>query len=297
MVRKLSNDLAQLDLKKIPGEDVAKLAEMVTEKARQIVGSGNPPPDLKHLVSKPFTTGSDQYFKTHALNVHNKVINHEYSKTWEQMLQEHSHTYQDLVQQADYGPAKGVKDQDDSIHAMIGKLEQKIDGLQTGVGASNVAGGRRCYKCGSPGHVIRDCPEGGSKKDTNPRFVPPNTNKGEPKEKVVDGVKQIWCGKCRNGKGIWTIGDRAHHTHEHRGSNPNDEVPPESPPKDANAAQSKNPQANVGYIDAPLTFGFLGWHVSNDDDDDDVCDEVLVDLTGENNPLDEDYPKEFCGEL
>jgi hypothetical protein len=43
MVRKLSNDLAQLDLKKIPGEDVAKLAEIVTEKARQIVGSGNPP--------------------------------------------------------------------------------------------------------------------------------------------------------------------------------------------------------------------------------------------------------------
>ena len=121
MVRKLSNDLANLDLKKIPGEDVAKLAEVVTEKARQIVGSGNPPPDLKHLVSKPFTTGTDQYFKTHALNIHNKIINQEYMKTWEQMLQEHSHTYQDLVQQSNYSPAKGSKDQDESIHAMIGK--------------------------------------------------------------------------------------------------------------------------------------------------------------------------------
>jgi hypothetical protein len=241
--------------------------------------------------------------------VHNKVLNHEYGKTWEQMLQEHSHTYQDLIQQSDYSPAKGGKDQDDSIHAMIGKLEQKIDGLQAGNLGNKTGGGgsRRCFKCGSTEHVIRDCPEGGTKKDTNPRFVPPNTNKGEPKEKVVDGVKHIWCGKCRGGKGIWTMGDRAHHTHEHRGSGTLEGA---AAAKDTSQSEgnvgtsSNNTQANVGYVDEPLTFGFFGRMVTNDsvvhntwDYDDDDDDEGPNTDGDELNPLDEDYPKGFCGEL
>ncbi len=201
MVCKLSNDLALLDLKKIPGENVAKLTKIVTEKARQIVGSGNPPPDLKHLISKPFTTGTNQYFKIHALNIHNKVINHDYCKSWEQMLHEHRHTYQDLVQHSDNEPAKGVKDQDDTMHAMIGKLDQKLEALKNG-GSNRSEGGRRCYKYGSNNHIMLDCPESGNKKDTNPCFIPPNSTKREPKEQVVDGVKQMWCGKCRGGKGI-----------------------------------------------------------------------------------------------
>ncbi len=298
MVRKLSNDLTHLDLKKVPGENVATLTEIVTEKARQIVGSGNPPPDLKHLISKPFTTGTDQYFKTHALNIHNKVISHEYLKSWEQMLQEHNHTYQDLVQQSDYEPAKGVKDQDDTIHALIGKLDQKLDALK-GNDSAKPVGNRRCYKCGAIGHLIRDCPEAGTKKETNPRFIPPNSNKGESREKVVDGVKHIWCGKCRGGKGIWTIGNGAHHTHDHRGNSHMDEAKKESNKMGVNdegrsCDEESKLQANVGYVDEPLVFGFMGgWNIQQvdtiyTDDDKEVPHE---------RPLCLDYPKGFCGEL
>ena len=38
---------------------------------------------------------------------------------------------------------------------------------------------------------------------------------GEPHEKTVGGEVCKWCGKCFQGKGLWTIKDHAHSTSEH----------------------------------------------------------------------------------
>ena len=168
--------------------------------------------------------------------------------------------------------------------------------MKAGGGNKSGGGNRRCFKCGSSDHLIRDCPEGGgSRKDTNPRYIPPNSSKGESKEKTVDGVKHIWCGKCRGGKGIWTVGGRAHHTHEHR-SNPgledNDGDKTTDEKGSGGTNTSPKPQANMGYVDEPLVFGFFSplWTPSDEDDDDHATN------ANDEDPLDMMYPKGSCGE-
>ena len=47
------------------------------------------------------------------------------------------------------------------------------------------------------------------------RLIPPG--EGEPTTKTVNNVVFKYCAKCRNGKGMWMGGDKAHTTEEHRG--------------------------------------------------------------------------------
>ena len=131
MIRNLSNKLGQLKLKDIDGESVPKLTEKITEYAREIQGSGSPPSDLKNLISKPYTTGTVDTFKTHALSIHGQVMTGTYTKTWEDMVKGYNLFYQDLVQSDDYPPAKGgAKDQDETIQGMIAKaIDSKLDKL------------------------------------------------------------------------------------------------------------------------------------------------------------------------
>ena len=69
-IRNLSNRLGGLALNKVPGEDVSTLTLEVSEITRELEGSGNAPTDLINLVSKPYTKGNNEMFKTHALGLH-----------------------------------------------------------------------------------------------------------------------------------------------------------------------------------------------------------------------------------
>ena len=100
------------------------------------------------------------------------------------------------------------------------------------------------------------------KKDEQPkdgekdwRHVPPNSSKGETKEKTVNGKVYKWCGKCRNNKGLWTTGKYLHSTEEHKPKKKADDNPsPETPNGEA---------GNLGYVDEPLEFGFLCMETSS----------------------------------
>ncbi len=268
-IRTLSNQLGNLSLKTIPGENVASLTIKVSELAREIEGSGNAPSDLLHLVSKPHTKGTVDAFKTHALNTHAKVMTGDYSNNWPTLVTAHNKFYQDLVQSDECPPAKGGKSDDERLQAMIAKtVDQKLsrNGQTSGgnTNNSNSNSKRKCFNCGSTDHVVKDCPNkgkngnnnnnnnnnsGGNKNDkqTAWRTQPPNTSKGEAKEKTVNGVIYEWCGKCRKNKGLWTKGDGAHFTEDHRSKTPTEDK------KD-----SKDETGNLGCVNEPLEFGFFG---------------------------------------
>ena len=271
-IRTLSNKLGSLSLKSIPGESVSALTEQVTELAREIQGSGNPPSDLKNLVSKPYTKGTVDAFKTHALGIHMQVMRGTYTNTWQEMVTEHSAVYQDLVQSDEYPPAKGgKKDQDSVIQGLIAKtVEQKLSKLNLSNGGNSGTGngkgkkGRACWTCGSTDHIAKDCPKKGSGDNNNNgsdsntkstdddwRHKPPNSSKGDSAEKTVDGKTYKWCGKCRGNKGLWTTGKYLHSTAEHR------------PKKDKETDKPKTEEAaRLAYIDEPLDFGFLAMYPS-----------------------------------
>ena len=165
-VRTLSNQLGNLSLKSIPGESVSTLTEKVTELAREIEGSGTPPTDLKNLVSKPYTKGTVEAFRTQALGTHMNIMRGNHTGTWQQVVTEHIAVYQDLVQSDEYPPAKGgKKDQDSVIQGLIAKtVDQKLsklnlsNGDNSGTGKSG-KGRRKCFECGSTDHVVKDCPK------------------------------------------------------------------------------------------------------------------------------------------
>ena len=243
---------------------MALLGEKVTEMAREITGSGNPPDDLLNLVSQPYITGTVDTFKIHALNTHSQVMTKSYPRTWDKLVAEHNAFYHDLVQSGKYPPAKGgQKDADEHIQALVaqavdkkfGKLVPNKQGQSGGNGKKKQQGGRTCYECGSPDHLVRDCPKrkpaasssDGNKASTDKakdwKTIPPNSGKGESKEKVVDGLTYKWCGKCRANKGYWNGGEKAHFTLEHRGRNSGEK-------------SGEQPAATLGFVSEPLSFGF-----------------------------------------
>ena len=228
---------------------------------------------MKNLVSKPYTKGTAESFRTHALDAHTRVMKGTYTESWTNMVAEHNTFYQDLVQSKDYPPALGGRsDQDSAIQGLIAKtVDQKLSKLNlggngsSGGGGNNQSGGgnnkkRACCECGSTDHLVKDCPkknkdkkdDGNGNKDKDWRHVPPNSGKGEAKEKTVDGKLYKWCGKCRGNKGLWTTGKYLHSAAEHR-------------PKKKEGEDDKNDggEGNLAFLDEPLEFGFFAQECVN----------------------------------
>lgn len=239
MVRKLSNQLGNLKLKDVDGENVDKLGDTVTTLVKEITGSGQKPGDLLNLVSQPFTTGTCEGFRAHAMAIDSQVMSNTYTGTWNQLIDQHKAVYRDLVQTDRYPPAQGgKKDPDSVIQAMIAqKIDEKLEQLESKRSGPSASGGKKYNR------TNKTEKRSGEK---NWRVVPPK--KDESREKTVDGVLYKWCGKCRGGDGFWNGGDKAHLTDEHRSRS---ELQASSPPKET--------QANLGHINEPLSFGFFAY--------------------------------------
>jgi hypothetical protein len=264
-IRNLSNKLGEIRLRDIPGENVAKLGETITQIAREITGSGREPNDLLQLVSRPYTKGTAKMFESNALTLHSRVLNGTSTDSWEKLVAEHSTFYQDLVQAKDYPPAEGGKEDEDSkIQGLIAKafndnMGKLIRHSKEGNNGGGNGGGsgyqkRKCFRCGSEDHIIKNCTVTKDKSAKDWRSVPPDTSKNEPKEKTVEGVIYKWCGRCRGGRGSWNSAGAAHFTADHRSGTSTGDEPVPPPPAPTEEIQE---QGNLGYVDQPLSFGFL----------------------------------------
>ena len=165
LVRSVCNKICSLQLKKIPGENVAKLGETISELVKQIECSGETPQDLLFLVSKPFTTGTQETFRTFAQQTYTSVIDGTYTGDHVGILTKMNNFYQNLVQSNDYEPAKGGKtDQDISaLQGLIAKLQGQVSQIsstasKSGSNTSGSSNKRKCFECGSTDHVVKDCP-------------------------------------------------------------------------------------------------------------------------------------------
>lgn len=228
------NQLGDLKLKNVPAENVSKLGETLIEKVDQIEASGSSPDDLMNLATEPFTTGSNTTFETFATNVCIQVVKRTCNQTVERMMDTMSVFHRSLVQANDCLPARAGKQDQDQVLSMLSTLNTRVENMQknnsnsSGGGNSNInngnsrnKAGRTCFKCGSPDHFKKDCPQlencgnqgqqnmtqkqkqlknGSWKNIENWRKQHPPVN--GPFEKVVDGQTAKWCGKCRLGEGL-----------------------------------------------------------------------------------------------
>jgi hypothetical protein len=255
LVRSVSNQIGNLKLKTMAGENVAKLGEQIVDLVKQIECSGSVPDDLLFLVSKPYVTGTQETFRTFAQQIYASIISGDFKGDYNEIIHKMNNFYQNLVQSDDYEPAKGgTKETDSSIlQGMIAKLNTQMDQLK--VSQNNNNGGsnsgnsgtntRTCFKCGKEGHVKRNCPDLQNRNDEW-RFKAPES--GEPKEKTVDGKLYKFCEKCKQGSGFWTGNRNIHTTAEHRSPNAGQGTPSEQAPTVA---------GNLGVItDNPLEVDF-----------------------------------------
>ena len=131
-IRTISNKHINLSLGDIHGERVPDLTKLVSDLAQQLVGSGRQPDDLINLVSKSYTKGYVDIFKTYALGSHAGVLCGAYADTWENLVSDHNNMYYNLVQTNDYPPALGKKQEkeDELIQGLYGQIDQKISKLE-----------------------------------------------------------------------------------------------------------------------------------------------------------------------
>ena len=166
-----------------------------------------------------------------AQQIYTSVIDGSFAGGHVEIITKLNNFYQNLVQSNDYEPAKGgKKDQDvTALQGLIAKLQGQVSKLTTETHKRSERSGttskRKCFECGSEDHMVKDCPLRAAKQaNTNKsdkrlplaewHKKPPGAN--ESHTKTVDGKEYKWCGKCLQGKGLWTTGKTMHSTNEHR---------------------------------------------------------------------------------
>lgn len=230
-VRKLTNDLQGLSIKDIPA-----------------------------LVPKLYTTGTDTGFNLHAWGVYNSISRPGFDSRPLRDIAEVVVVfyYEQQVQLDLYVPALGNQ----SIHGLLlsGQMacqsEIKFEAAQESRGDGSAPGSTLCKagtdttrKCcnrhHANGHLAKDW---WSQMELDPLHTPPNTKKEDSRERVRDGSTESWCGRCCDGKEIWTKGLDVHFTEAH----------PELPEVASDAPAVK---AQRGVIEAPFHFGVL-WFIT-----------------------------------
>ena len=136
--------------------------------------------------------------------------------------------YRSLLHDDLWEPSKLPSDrQAPSVNISRAEVMMIVENMKKGQGKSSKTSTsiRTCFNCGSPDHLIKDCPHQIKKKG---KFVPRRKNMskwkkvapktGEPETKTVNGRVFNWCQKCAN----WTT---THSTATHTGKKNSESTP------------------------------------------------------------------------
>lgn len=168
------------------------------ERVDNIEALGQPTTDLKSLATKPFTTGTDFSFKSCATQICTAVVSGTHTETIHRMVNNMSQFHMTLLQQEDCSPERAGKRDQDQVLTMLSTLNIKVKILQKGnpgntnnnTRNSSNRGGKKCCKCGSPDHLIEDCPL-----MKNPGSQGGKTNQGQSRKELEAWRKQVQNGR------------------------------------------------------------------------------------------------------
>ena len=98
---------------------------------RQIQSSGTEPTNLLFLVKKPYTTGTQETFRTFPQQIYAQIIEGTFKGDHMNIIVKANNFYQNLVQSGDYQPAKSVKkDADSVLHSLMAQMDSKVNELK-----------------------------------------------------------------------------------------------------------------------------------------------------------------------
>jgi len=125
-------------------------------------------------------------------------------------------------------PVKAMQAKLDSVTQQLSKVNQKLtaDPKKSSGGGGAQNNKRKCFRCGSTDHMVKDCPKpapertsngsgsnGNGGGPNNGKWAPPGPN--DPHTKKVNGTIYYYCKHCCGGKGLWT----QNHTTDKHGPN------------------------------------------------------------------------------
>ena len=232
-IKALKQQLETHKLRQTAGEDVKVFTTKFLQTCVEL--GKNVPSDAPFLLNEQLCTSSVEQFrvkfmaqstavnqwvtKVHGLSratIESRAGEPDYISV-QQLVEEANAEYTLLLTAKRWGPS-GKSDAGNPPEAMMSFTKTEINNLVqksvsaalkggTNSGKGKQTGGRKCYICGSPDHLKKDCPKannddgkGKSKAPKAPwKSKPPGD--GEPETKNVNGTTWHWCAIC----GFWRL--------------------------------------------------------------------------------------------
>ena len=93
LVQTVCNQIEELKLKSILGENVTRLEKTIIEKIKQIEGLGNKSVDFLYLIAKPYTTGTEKIFRIFVQQIYITIIDQSFKSKYMDIIQRMNNFY------------------------------------------------------------------------------------------------------------------------------------------------------------------------------------------------------------